>query len=983
MVRRLVGASPAVVLALVLGLVAGGASAVRAADLCARADEPPPPAIQALGVQAADHLARGNFLDARTALGQVIADPGFGRLGERSQGCYLTQDGVVDARLGDLAGADQALAAADQALSGLEDDDPARLQIAMTRGAVLARQGEFDRARTLLDQALARQARAEDNADSQALRALGLLTLATVDEGEGRFADGARRAEESRALAERLSGAKGLDVAAALNVLGTLALRQSDFGSADRNYRAALNIYETTVGLDHPDAAALLGNLAVLDRRLGRFDAAAQLSDRVLRIRQAKLGADHPAVAEAKIAVATSALLAGDLNTAEATYRQAMVSLKRVPGNEATLAVALDGIGQVAFTSGTAAGAVAFFQEALKVRLEHLGADHPSIPSSLINLGAALMIDVEARRAAGQLQNAASDPDVAALIDLFGEALRRREALLGPKHPDLIQVLVPLSRLKAWQGRSQEAVQLASRAASLALDGVPRLAEAGVGPAERGIADREVFENLAVRLAESGGPPPTFEALQRAQASRTASAVEQMALRFAADRSTLGSLISRRQQAIERLRVLDKAIDDAARQPLGGSGLGGLRAQLSEASDAVRVLDGELARSFPAFAELAKATATPVPNVQRVLAADEAVLSWLLNGNDAWLWVLRRDRSQMVRLPAGALEIDRLAIAVRRPMNDVTGGIGAFDTHAAHQLFNAAFAPALPLLAGARHIMVVPDGALGSLPLALLVTKPSVARGSDYSRIPFLARDYAFTTLPSVSSLVVLRSLAGRSAATAGFIGFGDPVLTRANATGPIGAILKTLPELPETADELRAIAGVVGGTTKVDLGQAFSRRAVLSTPLKGYRVIAFATHGAMADEIPGVPEPSLVTTPQGDNGLLAASELARLSLDADWVVLSACNTAAPDGTPGAEGLSGLARAFAYAGARSLLVSHWAVASDTTVLITTGLFQRLQADPRLSRAEALRQSILAVADNPATSHPLFWAPFVVVGEGAR
>ncbi|MBT6429852.1 MAG: CHAT domain-containing protein, partial [Rhodospirillaceae bacterium] len=111
--------------------------------------------------------------------------------------------------------------------------------------------------------------------------------------------------------------------------------------------------------------------------------------------------------------------------------------------------------------------------------------------------------------------------------------------------------------------------------------------------------------------------------------------------------------------------------------------------------------------------------------------------------------------------------------------------------------------------------------------------------------------------------------------------------------------------------------------------------------------------------------------------------EVAQLKLDADWVILSACNTAAGDGTPGAEGLSGLAKAFFYAGARSLLVSHWPVASDAAVRITTRTLKEMQV-PGVGRAEAHQRAMLALiesSDRPHYAHPLFWAPFVVVGEG--
>jgi CHAT domain-containing protein len=139
-----------------------------------------------------------------------------------------------------------------------------------------------------------------------------------------------------------------------------------------------------------------------------------------------------------------------------------------------------------------------------------------------------------------------------------------------------------------------------------------------------------------------------------------------------------------------------------------------------------------------------------------------------------------------------------------------------------------------------------------------------------------------------------------------------------------------------------------------------------------------------------GLAEPALVFTipehpSEDDDGLLTASEVAALKLNADWVVLSACNTAAGDKL-GADGLSGLARAFFYAGARALLVSHWQLDDEATARITTDVFTRLSKDPSLNRAEALREAMLTLIDHPSDpqeSFPAFWAPFVVVGDGAR
>jgi CHAT domain-containing protein len=207
-------------------------------------------------------------------------------------------------------------------------------------------------------------------------------------------------------------------------------------------------------------------------------------------------------------------------------------------------------------------------------------------------------------------------------------------------------------------------------------------------------------------------------------------------------------------------------------------------------------------------------------------------------------------------------------------------------------------------------------------------------------------------------------------------------------------AHLKALAPLPETTDELCAVAQDVNADVARDirLGSQATEREVkrLSTSgeLAKYRMVHFATHGALAGELDGTHEPGLILTPpatatEDDDGYLSASEIAALKLDADWVVLSACNTAA-GGATNAEALSGLGRAFIHAGARSLLVSHWSVYSEATVKLITGAVREMVGDATVGRAEAMRRSMLALIDKgaPEEAHPAFWAPFVVVGEGA-
>jgi CHAT domain-containing protein len=336
-----------------------------------------------------------------------------------------------------------------------------------------------------------------------------------------------------------------------------------------------------------------------------------------------------------------------------------------------------------------------------------------------------------------------------------------------------------------------------------------------------------------------------------------------------------------------------------------------------------------------------------------------------------------------------------------------------------------------------KRLLVVPSGPLTALPFQVLVTaKPEKAippDGRGYAGAAWLATRHAVTVLPSVSSLAGLRKFAKTSKATQPFIGFGNPLLS-----GPDGSdrsawekqscrtskvpvriasrgiraamprffrnglanveVVRAQYPLPETADELCAVAQSLGaGQDAVYLGEKASETTIKAVSANGTlaaaRIVHFATHGLLAGETAMLAaskaEPALLWTPptratDEDDGLLTASEISQLKLDADWVVLSACNTAGgASDKPDAEALSGLARAFFYAGARSLLVSHWAVNSDATVELIKKAFDEIKADPKIGRAEALRRSMLALIQaGNNNAHPANWAPFVVVGEGA-
>ncbi len=206
------------------------------------------------------------------------------------------------------------------------------------------------------------------------------------------------------------------------------------------------------------------------------------------------------------------------------------------------------------------------------------------------------------------------------------------------------------------------------------------------------------------------------------------------------------------------------------------------------------------------------------------------------------------------------------------------------------------------------------------------------------------------------------------------------------------------LPRLPDTRDEIRSIALALNAdlTRDIFLGERATEEAVYATDLSGYRILAFATHGLLPGDLDGLTQPALALSSPAvsggtNDGLLTLEEIMRLHLDADWVVLSACNTAAGDGA-GAEAVSGLGRAFFYAGSRALLVSNWPVETTSARALTTDIFARQAKNPGLGRAEALRRAMIGLIDQGvyeggdgrilfSYAHPIFWAPFTIVGDG--
>jgi CHAT domain-containing protein/Tfp pilus assembly protein PilF len=381
---------------------------------------------------------------------------------------------------------------------------------------------------------------------------------------------------------------------------------------------------------------------------------------------------------------------------------------------------------------------------------------------------------------------------------------------------------------------------------------------------------------------------------------------------------------------------------------------------------------------------------------------------------------------QRKRVQKAALE--RCRSLGRKPSSD---GSLPFDLDRAHRLYKLFLGPAEKAIAG-KHLLIVPSQSLMQLPFTTLVTEQP-APGTNLRDVKWLGTTAPISILPSVSSLRALRRVSKPSQASKPFLGFGNPLLngdpsaaklarskqtcaserlwTASTVSRPVRAPMKLRPSeafrggladvrtlkaqmaLPETADELCAVAKSLKAKPEdVFLGERATETTFKNLnktgSLANYRVIHFATHGLVSGDLPGVSEPALLLTPPetattADDGLLTASEVSQTKLDANWVVLSACNTDS-GGSQGAEALSGLAKAFFYAGSRALLVTHWEIESDAAVKLTTGAFSAMENNPRLSQAEAMRTSMAAlVSDQAISPHPATWAAFALIGDGGR
>jgi CHAT domain-containing protein/tetratricopeptide (TPR) repeat protein len=848
-----------------------------------------------------------------------------------------------------------------------------------------------------------------------------------------------------RALAIDISALDPLDTDLAL-AHGNLAglLRETGrYPEAEQHYRQALAIREAALGPDDPVTATGLNDLGLLLWEAGNHAAAAPLHRRALAIREAAFGPDHDLVAQS---VGNLGLVLGSMDAhdeAAAMHRRALGILRETLGPEhPDTSKAMNNLAFAVEAMGGYDEAVALFSEALAIDEKTSGAVHPNTAIALMNLADTLarrgdFFSLEETR---KLQERALSIRETLFGDLHPDTFRSLDGLavtlvsLGRFHDAQPYLNRAVTAASAPQNRS--GIRAADYVFSAAAANAIRL---GGGEAERAFAmaqwplGGEASAALGATAARLAAGEPALAGLVRQRQDLETRHREAMDAVLAAHGAGDGAAALSLNREAERIgREIDEA--DATleeRFPRFASLSGGEPIAAGEVADLLQ--PGEaLVLVVPGHE---RTSGQAVPGTIHVVRWDGTVDSTLLESG----YGLQRDAVALrcmvdgkageqcaqigTRSSAAATGPDRGAVGLKRNADPA-----GFDLRLANSLHDRIFGTVSRSLAGVTHLIVV-NGSdeLAGLPFQLLVTRrpdPTLAGAEALRQAAWLVRDRAVSTLPSVASLRALRALASDAPrGTKGFLGVGDPVigrggemacadmadtievaalpadvvtdgnLMRSASDTPIADVdaVRALTRLPDTRCELERIARSIGDGDLLlgnDATEARVKAMDEAGALQDFRVISFATHGLTAGSIGG-SEPALVLTPPDegtttDDGLLTASEIAALRLNADWVILSACDTASGQ-KPGGENLSGLARAFFYAGSRTLLVSHWPVVSSAAVRITTGTLDRLRDDSLAGRAEAMRQATLAILDDPSSSllelDPRYWAPFSLVGEG--
>jgi|GEM_PF-1096833 len=837
--------------------------------------------------------------------------------------------------------------------------------------------------------------------DRQPRVAILLNALALVAQNQGQYAQAKLLYSNALAIWEHFGNPAHPDVAIPLVNLASLYRLQGQREQAEQLFQQALRIWEATGLSTHPEIARIYLNLGNLWQDQKRYAEAASHYERALRIWEATVPPTHPERLRTQINLATLYRVQHQLTKALKLAQQVLkVQQRMFPAEHPDMAFTLHTLATIYNDQEQYNRAEPYYRQALDTFTATFGPLHPHVATThhdlallYINKGQPGKALAEIRQATEIYQKRAQHVRSQRAHEAWSEQADARSIVA-----DHMQLLF-------------QAAACAEREATLDKCERPML-----------VTDTWRLRKEAEALAGRETPPnarqtklwaEALEVSQLAQASRTATVIAHTAARFASGHDALAQTLRTYQDIVEQRHNAENRLVQAFSQPLEpqkASRLPALRAELENVEKRLSTLQQTLERTFPAYAELALLRPVTLAELGALLQADEALLSYVVWEHGIFLLVVRppqQIRVYPIALGAADLQhrVDRLRVGLDQRPATPLNALEPFPVQHAYELYTAVVAPAIPFLEEGervRHLWIVPDGALHRLPFSVFVTAPPQESGrgnlTAYRQVAWLAQRYALTVLPAPGTLRALRAIS-RPPEGQPVVGFGDPRLAGAPGSqlerSSLGqcpqeaAAVRQLPALPGSRVELDAIRHALQGDLKHIYRQERATKPRIQTmQLTPFRYLALPTH-ALGAGCYGLTEPALVFTPPArpspkDNGLLTASEIAQLRLNTDWTLLTGCNTAALEGTPGTAGLPSLARAFFYAGSRALLVSHWAVDDKATARLVAETLTVAARSPQQRRAAALQAAMETLRQDPTQphfAHPMFWAPFVVMGDG--
>lgn len=876
-----------------------------------------------------------------------------------------------------------------------------------------------------------------------------LSDIASLEFEMGRFDDALRDIGAAEAgLLEYYPSSNGL-IQEARNVRGNIMLSLGRYAEAEPIMLGVLDIREETLGARHPNTLTARRNLASLYRTAGRFEEAESLFRQVMLDAAETLGENHPATLSALNGLAVLTAQVDGEAASIRIYEPLVERLEDSLGADhpQTLAATNNLAGSYARTGDTTK-AVALLED-VSARSSRIGGmDNFDTLEFRLNLAGAYRQLLRLRDAEEILADllpryrSLLGPDHPKTIRTAAALAGVRARISGEEEGALVparEAVAALERRRHTGASLQQEEQAASE--TIGNSFVYRTLADSIWAASGGNPDEQAVDEalLALQLSMEGS------------ASRS---IAQMATRRYAGEAgvRIGQLAERRQSLSDRYAAINDRIAEAvARGDEAGRTLAReLQTEQQMVLGHLDSNDAELRALYPEYFNLIQPQPLDRSELQALVAEDEAGLILVPGLHGSHVAVIRHDRIIWRKV---GIQQDRVEELVRRLLWDVGSNVEPtdeeldqwlaedesgypFDRASAWELYRELIGPIESDLAGASGLYVAAGGSLSALPASILVTAEPQGPDGDPASLrstSWLAEKFAVSQIPSFQALQFLRTIRENGEdGDGGLIGFGDPVLAdaaddasrgaatfgrpnrapRRNAAsttrlvggldsdGQPGALLESiraLSSLPGTARELATIQQTLGlGADRFRLREEATEANFRASDLASASTIIIATHGLVAGEIGGVAEPGLVFTPPetftgpADDGLLTASEITGLRINADWVLLSACNTAAGDSRRDDSALSGLARAFFYSGAQSLLASYWPVRDDVGAIFAARLLELEANNPEISRAEALQQTMREIrndeskdAADDSWAHPAAWAPFAMIGDGAR